>query len=87
MPVAHGDGNYFADDETLDAAGGRRPGRLPLLRADGTVDGSGNPNGSIRNIAGIFNETQDVLGLMPHPGERRRAAARRHATAGRCSKG
>ena len=44
-----------------------RAGRVPLLRADGTVDGSGNPNGSIRNIAGIFNETKTVLGLMPHP--------------------
>ncbi len=34
---------------------------------DGTVDGTGNPNGSIRNIAGVFNESKTVMGLMPHP--------------------
>lgn len=60
FPVAHGEGNYFADDETLDRLEGE--GRVVFKYADGE-----NPNGSARNIAGILNETRNVLGLMPHP--------------------
>jgi phosphoribosylformylglycinamidine synthase len=60
FPVAHGEGNYFADDETLDRLEGE--GRVVFKYADGE-----NPNGSVRNIAGILNETRNVLGLMPHP--------------------
>ena len=60
FPVAHGDGNYFADDETLDRLEGE--GRVVFRYADGE-----NPNGSARNIAGILNEKRNVLGLMPHP--------------------
>ena len=60
FPVAHGEGNYFADDETLDRLEGE--GRVVFRYADGD-----NPNGSARNIAGILNEKRNVLGLMPHP--------------------
>jgi len=60
VPVAHHDGNYFADDETLDRLEGE--GRVAFRYAQGT-----NPNGSARDIAGIFNESKTVLGLMPHP--------------------
>ena len=60
FPVAHGDGNYFADDETLDRLEGE--GRVAFRYAPGD-----NPNGSARNIAGILNEKRNVLGLMPHP--------------------
>ncbi|HSZ73646.1 MAG TPA: phosphoribosylformylglycinamidine synthase subunit PurQ [Rhizomicrobium sp.] len=60
FPVAHGDGNYFADDETLDRLEGE--GRVVFRYAGGE-----NPNGSARNIAGILNEKRNVLGLMPHP--------------------
>jgi phosphoribosylformylglycinamidine synthase subunit PurQ / glutaminase len=60
FPVAHGDGNYFADDETLDRLEGE--GRVAFRYAKGA-----NPNGSSRNIAGILNEKRNVLGLMPHP--------------------
>lgn len=60
FPVAHGDGNYFADDETLDRLEGE--GRVAFRYAQGA-----NPNGSSRNIAGILNEKRNVLGLMPHP--------------------
>ncbi|MDE2109876.1 MAG: phosphoribosylformylglycinamidine synthase subunit PurQ [Alphaproteobacteria bacterium] len=60
FPVAHGDGNYFADDETLDRLEGE--GRVVFRYAEGE-----NPNGSSRNIAGILNEKRNVLGLMPHP--------------------
>ena len=59
-PVAHHDGNYFADDETLQRL---EDGRQVVFRyANGT-----NPNGSIRDIAGIINENGNVLGMMPHP--------------------
>ena len=58
VPVAHHDGNYFADEATLDRLDGN--GQIAFRYVD-------NPNGSIRNIAGIFNATKNVLGLMPHP--------------------
>jgi phosphoribosylformylglycinamidine synthase I len=60
FPVAHGEGNYFADDETLDRLEG--DGRVVFKYAPGE-----NPNGSARDIAGILNEKRNVLGLMPHP--------------------
>lgn len=56
--VANGEGNYFADDETLKRLEGE--GRVAFRYQD-------NPNGSINDIAGIFNETKTVLGVMPHP--------------------
>lgn len=59
-PVAHHDGNYFADAETLKRIEGN--GQVAFRYANGT-----NPNGSLNNIAGIFNEARTVLGLMPHP--------------------
>ncbi|MCW5773109.1 MAG: phosphoribosylformylglycinamidine synthase subunit PurQ [Rhodospirillaceae bacterium] len=65
VPVAHGDGNYFADEDTLDRL--EDEGRIAFRYcAPGGEDGD-NPNGSIRSIAGIYNETKTVLGLMPHP--------------------
>ncbi|HUT51312.1 MAG TPA: phosphoribosylformylglycinamidine synthase subunit PurQ [Alphaproteobacteria bacterium] len=75
FPVAHHDGNYFAGDDVLDRleAEGRIAFRYAPLddEADGAVNGKENrrinPNGSARDIAGIFNETKTVLGLMPHP--------------------
>lgn len=59
-PVAHHDGNYFADRETLARLEGE--GQVVFRYAEGT-----NPNGSINDIAGIMNEDGNVLGLMPHP--------------------
>ena len=59
-PVAHHDGNYFADAETLDRIEGN--GQVAFRYAEGT-----NPNGSIHDIAGVFNAKKNVLGLMPHP--------------------
>ena len=58
VPVAHHDGNYFADEETLDRLEGE--GRVAFRYAEPV-------NGSSRNIAGILNETGNVLGMMPHP--------------------
>lgn len=67
VPVAHMDGNYFADEATLDRL--EDSGRIAFryCTADGSVEGAGNPNGSVRAIAGIFNESKTVLGMMPHP--------------------
>jgi phosphoribosylformylglycinamidine synthase len=59
-PVAHHDGNYFADPETLARIEGE--GQVVFRYAEGT-----NPNGSINDIAGVMNEGGNVLGLMPHP--------------------
>ena len=59
-PVAHHDGNYFADAETLARIEGE--GQVAFRYAEGT-----NPNGSINDIAGVFNDSRNVLGLMPHP--------------------
>ena len=58
FPVAHHDGNYFADEATLDRLEG--DGRVAFRYVD-------NPNGSARDIAGILNESGNVLGMMPHP--------------------
>jgi phosphoribosylformylglycinamidine synthase len=60
FPVAHGEGNYVADDETLKRLEG--DGRVVFKYAPGE-----NPNGSARDIAGILSEKRNVLGLMPHP--------------------
>jgi phosphoribosylformylglycinamidine synthase I len=67
VPVAHAEGNYFADTDTLRRLEDRSQVAFRYCAPDGAVDGSGNPNGSIENIAGIFNETKTVMGLMPHP--------------------
>jgi phosphoribosylformylglycinamidine synthase len=67
LPVAHAEGNYFADDGTLDRLEGE--GRVVLRYCDalGKLTEEGNPNGSARNIAGIANAGGNVVGMMPHP--------------------
>ena len=70
MPVAHGEGRYYADEATLDAL--EREGRVlyRYVAADGHPAWPGdpaNPNGSLRAIAGVMNERGNVAGLMPHP--------------------
>lgn len=67
MPVAHGEGNYFADAMTLSELESR--GRIVFRYVDkmGVVTAESNPNGSINGIAGIINERGNVLGMMPHP--------------------
>lgn len=71
VPVAHAEGNYFADADTLKRLEDRGQIAFRYCSPDGTVDGprgrEANPNGSINNIAGVFNETKTVMGLMPHP--------------------
>jgi phosphoribosylformylglycinamidine synthase len=67
IPVAHHDGNYFADPATLDRLEDKGQIAFRYCALDGSVTPEANPNGSARNIAGVFNETKNVLGLMPHP--------------------
>ena len=58
MPIAHGEGSYFADERTLDELEGED--RVAFRYLD-------NPNGSLRDIAGVLNPERNVMGMMPHP--------------------
>jgi phosphoribosylformylglycinamidine synthase len=65
--IAHGEGNFEADPATLDAIEDAGQVAFRYSDAAGRVDAAANPNGSERNIAGVFNSRFNVLGLMPHP--------------------
>ena len=67
IPIAHNEGNYFADDATLDRLEAEGQVVFRYCTAEGAVTEAGNPNGSRRNIAGIINASGTVLGMMPHP--------------------
>jgi len=67
VPVAHGEGCYFADAETLARLKANRQILWQYADARGELTDDANPNGSLENIAGICNETRNVAGLMPHP--------------------
>ena len=66
-PVAHGEGNYYADEATLDELEANDQVVFRYADAEGRVLREVNPNGSSRNIAGIINRERNVLGMMPHP--------------------
>ena len=67
FPVAHHDGNFFADEETLARLEGEGQVAFRYSDSDGNVSDETNINGSCNNIAGIYNEAGNILGLMPHP--------------------
>ncbi len=67
IPVAHGDGNYFCDPETLAELEQANRILFRYCEADGAVTETANINGSLHNIAGICNARGNVLGMMPHP--------------------
>lgn len=67
LPVAHGEGCFFAEAATLRELNDRRQVLLRYVTPDGRVDAAANPNGSLENIAGICNREGNVFGLMPHP--------------------
>ena len=67
VPVAHHDGNYYADKETLDRLEGDGRVIFRYSAPDGALADAHNPNGSARHIAGIVNAKGNVLGMMPHP--------------------
>src|ERR1041385_5386547 len=67
VPIAHGEGCYFADEETLAKLKANNQILWRYVNAQGEAVESANPNGSLDNIAGICNEARNVAGLMPHP--------------------
>jgi len=67
VPISHGDGNYFADDETLAELEAEGRVTFRYCSATGELDDDANPNGSRSHIAGITNAAGNVLGMMPHP--------------------
>ncbi|MBI5681904.1 MAG: phosphoribosylformylglycinamidine synthase subunit PurQ [Deltaproteobacteria bacterium] len=67
IPIAHADGNYFADEDTIKRLEDNSQIVFRYCNSQGEVTDDSNPNGSIHNIAGIINETGNCLGMMPHP--------------------
>lgn len=70
IPIAHGEGNYYCDPETLATLQQEKQIVFRYCDLGGNTDTAANPNGSINNIAGIINKEGNILGMMPHP-ERR----------------
>ncbi|MCK9209777.1 MAG: phosphoribosylformylglycinamidine synthase subunit PurQ [Ignavibacteriaceae bacterium] len=66
-PIAHGEGNYFTDDETLKSLEKNNQVLFRYSSSKGEISDVCNPNGSIQNIAGIMNKNGNVFGMMPHP--------------------
>lgn len=67
IPIAHGEGRYYADEQTLDKLEANGQVIYRYCDDQGVITPAANPNGSFRNIAGICNETRNVFGMMPHP--------------------
>ncbi|MSO20383.1 MAG: phosphoribosylformylglycinamidine synthase subunit PurQ [Acidobacteria bacterium] len=67
IPINHGEGNYYVDDETLETLQRRREIVFRYCEADGGLSDRANPNGSLHHIAGICNRSGNVMGMMPHP--------------------
>lgn len=67
IPIAHGEGNYFANESTLDELEQNRQVIFRYCDDEGRLTAESNPNGSARSIAGICNRGRNVLGMMPHP--------------------
>lgn len=67
IPIAHGEGRFFADDATLDQLEANNQVIFRYCDENGNIDAAHNPNGAVRNIAGIKNVGNNVFGMMPHP--------------------
>ena len=67
IPIAHGEGNYYAEADVVDRLEKNRQVIFRYTTAAGDVTDDANPNGSVNNIAGLCNQTRNVVGLMPHP--------------------
>lgn len=67
IPIAHGEGCYFADAETISTLKAKNQVLWQYANAKGELTDKANPNGSVENIAGICNERRNVAGMMPHP--------------------
>lgn len=67
IPIAHGDGNYFVESDSLKRLEDKRQIVFRYCDEAGRISEAANPNGAVSNIAGVINETGNVLGMMPHP--------------------
>lgn len=67
IPIAHGEGRYYADEKTLDVLEKNNQVIYKYCDEYGNINEAGNPNGAMRNIAGICNASRNVFGMMPHP--------------------
>jgi phosphoribosylformylglycinamidine synthase I len=67
IPIGHGEGNYFAPPDMLQTIEANRQVILRYVDPDGRIDDASNPNGSVNAIAGLCNETRNIVGMMPHP--------------------
>ena len=67
IPIAHGEGNYYADPATIDELESARRIVFRYCDARGEITESSNPNGALRGIAGVCSVARNVVGLMPHP--------------------
>jgi phosphoribosylformylglycinamidine synthase I len=67
IPIAHGEGNYFAEEKILDELQSNRLILFKYCTPSGSITDESNPNGSLLNIAGIMNKQGNVMGMMPHP--------------------
>jgi len=67
IPIAHGEGKYFADEATLKKLNSNGQILFRYCDENGNVNEAGNPNGALENIAGVCNEGKNVFGMMPHP--------------------
>ena len=67
LPIAHNEGNFFADDSLLKRLEDENLIAFKYCNIDGDINELSNPNGSSKNIAGIFNKNKNILGMMPHP--------------------
>lgn len=67
IPIAHGEGRFFAPEDTMKSIMDNDQVLFHYVNADGTISETGNPNGSLESIAGISNKGKNVFGMMPHP--------------------
>ena len=67
IPIAHGEGRYFADDATIQSLFDKDQVLFQYCNQDGIINDEVNPNGSVQNIAGVTNAAKNVMGMMPHP--------------------
>ena len=67
VPIAHGEGNYIVSPDDLKRLEDNNQIAFRYCDAAGTINDSTNPNGSVSNIAGVFNDTKTIMGMMPHP--------------------
>ena len=67
IPIAHGEGRYYADEQTIKTLKANNQVIYQYCNADGNITDASNPNGTMHNIAGVCNSTRNVFGMMPHP--------------------